>query len=194
MPRGPRQVYKNAFLSITSRGNNKRVLFRKEKDYKYFAQLLLRYKIKHKFKLYHYCIMRNHLHLLLQIKDSASLAKIMQGMQLAYFHYFRKRYGYVGRLWQGRFYSKLIEDDKYLLTAGLYMEKNPVRAGIVKDPKNYAWSSYNCYAFGIKNQLVDYDFYYLKLGITEKKRESEYREIMGCYIQEMENHTSLLVH
>ena len=166
------------------------MLCRKEKDYRYFKNLLLRYKLKHKFRLYHYCVMQNHLHLLLQVEDSASLAKIMQGMQLAYFHYFRKRYGYVGRLWQGRFYSKLIENDKYLLTAGLYMERNPVRAGIVKDPKDYEWSSYNYYAYGEKDSLADYDNHYLGLGDDKNKRQCEYRKIMKAYILEMENRTS----
>ena len=186
MPRGPRAVYENAILNVTSRGNNKRIIFKKEKDFKHFKELLLKYKAEYGLKVYHYCLMRNHLHLLLKILNPASLARIMQGLQLAYFHYFRKRYGYVGRFWQGRFHSKLVEDDKYLLTAGLYIERNPVRAGLVKSPSEYKWSSYHVYANGIDDQLIDLDPYYLSLSEDEEERRRIYQEIMQEYL-EMEN-------
>ena len=183
MPRGPRIVYRNALLNITSRGNNKRIIFKKEKDYKYFELLLLRYKSKYRFLIYHYCLMRNHLHLLLKIADSTTLCKAMQGIQLAYFHYFRRKYGYVGRFWQGRFYSKIVENDKYLLTAGLYSERNPVRAGFVNDPREYKWSSYNAYANGVKDLLVTFDPHYLSLGNNSNERQETYKEMMSSYLK-----------
>ena len=127
--------------------------------------------------------MRNHFHLLMKITDAITLSKIMQGLQLAYFHYFNKRYGYTGRFWQGRFHSKPIEDEKYLLTAGLYIEKNPVRAGLVKNPTEYKWSSYNVYAYGIKDPLIDLDPHYLSLDNNKKERERIYKEIMRGYLE-----------
>lgn len=99
MPRGPREVFKNAILNVTSRGNNKRIIFRKNKDYIYFRNLLHKYKAVGKLKIYHYCLMPNHVHLLMKINDPESLARAMKGLQLAYFHYFRRKYGYVGRFW-----------------------------------------------------------------------------------------------
>jgi putative transposase len=186
MPRGPRVVYEDALLNITSRGNNKRIIFRKEKDYRYFKKLLLRYKFRYKLRIYHYSLMRNHVHLLLKIINPITLSKAMQGLQLAYFHYYRRRYGYVGRFWQGRFYSKVVKDDRYLLTAGLYIERNPVRAGLVKYPAEYKWSSYNVYAYGIEDPLVDLDPHYHSLGNNEKERHKAYREIMVSYLK-MEN-------
>ncbi len=186
MPRGPRAIYKDAILNVTSRGNNKRIIFRKKKDYKYFIQLLLKYKFKYKFRIYHYCLMRNHVHILLKVIDPIALSKALQGFQLAYYHYFRRKYGYVGRFWQGRFYSKVVKDDKYLLTAGFYIEKNPVKTGLVEDPSKYKWSSYNVYAYGIKDPLVDLDPYYRGLANNDRERERAYRELMCGYLK-MEN-------
>lgn len=183
MPRGPRIVYKNAFLVVTSRGNNKRILFRKEKDYKYFRNLLIKYKTKYKLTIYHYCFMRNHVHLLLKIDAPISLSRAMHGLQLSYFQYFSRRYGYVGRLWQGRFHSKPVNNDRYLLTAGLYIEGNPVRAKVVNYPDEYKWSSYNAYAGGEKDLLIEPDPYYLGLGDNEKQRQARYIAIMNDYLK-----------
>lgn len=182
MSRGPRMIYNDAIVNVASRGNNKRIIFRKEKDFEYFKKLLLKYKKIYAFKLYHYCLMRNHIHLLLKTNNAISLAKTMQGLQLSYFHYFRRRYGYVGRFWQGKFYSKLIEYDTYLLTAGLYIEKNPFKAGLVKDPREYKWSSYNTYAYGVKDPLIDLNPYYLGLSDNQMERCKIYKDMMRGYL------------
>ena len=182
MPRGPREVEENAIVNVVSRGNNKRLIFRKEKDYIYYKTLLMRYLARYKLKLYHYCLMANHIHLLMKILTPTNLAKCMQSLQQAYFHYFRRKYGYVGRFWQGRFYSKLVEDDDYLLTAGLYIERNPVKAGMVDDPSEYKWSSYNVYAYGAKDSLVTLNLYYIGLGNNDIERRREYIKLMWSYL------------
>ena len=183
MPRSARKIYANAIISITSRGNNKRILFKKCKDYKFFKGLLLKYKLRYNFILYHYCLMRNHIHLLLKINNEESISKIMQGMQLSYFNYYKKKYGYVGRFWQGRFYSKLVEDEKYFLTSSFYIEGNPVKAGLVKDPAEYQWSSYNKYVYGKNDLLVDLDEYYLSLSDNKKTRQDIYGELVKNYLK-----------
>ncbi len=127
--------------------------------------------------------MRNHIHLLLQITNPETLAKIMQGIQLAYFHHFRRRYGYVGRFWQGRFYSKLVKNDSYLLTAGLYIERNPFKAGLVNSLEEYKWSSYNTYAYGVKDSLIDFNPYYVGLSDDEIERHKIYRDMMESYVK-----------
>lgn len=186
MPRGPRVICEDAIVNVTSRGNNKRIVFRKEKDFQYFKMLLFKYKKRFLFKLHHYCLMKTHVHLLLRISNPITLAKTMQGLQLSYFHYFRRKYGYVGRFWQGRFYSKIIKDDNYLLTAGLYIERNPYRASCVNNPSKYKWSSYNVYAHGVKDSLIDPSDYYVGLGKTETERTKIYRGLMESYLK-MEN-------
>lgn len=181
MPRGPRVVYENAVLSITSRGNNKRRIFRKKKDYLYFKKLLLKYAFVFSIQIYHYCLMKNHFHLVTKIRSPESLAKAMKALQLAYLYYYKKDRPYVGRFWQGRFYSKIIKDDKYLLTSGLYIEDNPVRAGAVKKSEHYPWSSYRAYAFGNEDPLVTQNPYFLGLGENNQVREERYRELMEEY-------------
>lgn len=182
MPRGPRKIYDNALLNITSRGNNKKTIFRKNLDYIVFKKILFRFEKECKIKLHHYCLMKNHIHLILKISNKESLSKFMHKLQLSYFYHFKKRYEYVGRFWQGRFHSKLIENESYLLTAGLYVEANPVRAKISKTPSQSKWTSYNSYAYGKKDLLIELDPYYLSLGNKKTERQRIYREIMQRYL------------
>ena len=182
MPRGPREIYEDAILNVTSRGNNKKIIFKKDKDYIYFKNLLFKYKMEGGFKIYHYCLMRNHVHILLKVTEPSAFSRAMKGLQLSYFHYFQRRYSYVGRFWQGRFHSKLVENETYLLRAGLYIEANPIRANIVKSPDDSRWSSYNVYANGAKDILVDWDPYYLSLDGAIEKKQLIYRDIMQTYL------------
>ncbi|MEW6095865.1 MAG: hypothetical protein AB1567_04980 [bacterium] len=105
------------------------------------------------------------------------MSKAMQGITLSYTQWHHKKYGSVGYLWQGRFKSMVIERDAYLLECGRYIERNPLRAGIVSDPGKYQWSSYRVYALGEDNNLVDIDPLYESLGkdvITRQKKYKEY--------------------
>ena len=178
MPRGPRIVPEEGTFHITLRGNNKRRVFRYVREYKYFLSLLERYKRKHKFLLYHYVLMINHIHLCLKTSVDTNLAKLMQGLELAFFHYKNKRSGYVGHLFQGKFYSKHIHDDAYLLTSSLYIERNPVDACIVEDPADYRWTSYRYYAYGEDNSLIDTNPFYFELSKNEHERRQIYRKLM----------------
>lgn len=184
MPRGPRIAPKYSTFHIMNRGNNKHHIFRRDCEYNYFKKLLLRYKKKYQFLLYHYSVMKNHFHLALFATGKTDIAKLMHGLQLSYTHYQKKRRQYVGYLWQGRFVSRIIEDDKYLLTAGIYIEQNPVEAGITELPEQYKWSSYKHYAFGEKDPLIDTNPLYFDLGATEKERQMAYRQIMAATITE----------
>ncbi len=93
-------------------------------------------------------------------------------------NHYKNKYGYAGHFWQDRFKSLLIEKDEYLLACGLYIERNPVRAKIVDSPKRYLHSSYNYYAYGKENDLIDRDVYYGELGRNGKERQEEYRCLM----------------
>lgn len=117
---------------------------------------------------------------------------MMQGIQLAYYHYQQKRRRYVGHLWQGRFKSIVIKDDKYLLGAGLYIERNPVEAGIIKDPIDYPWSSYRYYALGEKDFLVNPNLLYEDLGEKPEIRQAEYKKLMLSRIKELEYRKELV--
>ena len=152
MPRRPRVLLDNVCYHIITRGNERRVTFKNENDYKKYISLLLSYKTKYSFKIYGWCIMKNHVHMIL---ESMCLSKVMHGINLSYAKYFRFKYPSVGHFWQDRFKSYIIQKDKYLINAITYIEYNPVRAKIVSRPEDYKWSSYNARILGKGYKLLD---------------------------------------
>jgi len=180
MPRPLRITLPNLPFHILDRGNNHQVVFRDEKDFIYFLKLLKRYKKELKFKLYHLCLMPNHIHLMIEPTIEGSLSKIMMRLTLAYSAYFNGKYKAVGHVWQGRYKSSLIDKEGYFIWCGIYIELNPVRAGLVARPEDWRWSSYRFYAFEETNplikELIDIDPYYQDLGNTPKERQRKYRE------------------
>lgn len=187
MPRTARIAPKENVYHILTRGNNRQDVFKDEKDYQKYIEVLKRYKEKFKFKLYHYVLMRNHIHLVLETTEKGgSLAEIMKGINLSYAQYFKGRYRHIGHFWQDRYKSIIISKDDYLLACGSYVELNPVRAKVVDDPKDYRWSSYNAYAYGKKNILVDEHSIYKKLSEKEAERRKKYRDFVRGMIKEKE--------
>lgn len=119
--------------------------------------------------------MNNHVHLLLEPSTSDVLSRFMLKLNLAYAHYFQKKYGGVGHLWQGRYKSILVAKDSYCLSCAAYIELNPVAAGIVQDPEAYPWSSYHHSAFGTHNPLVHPNPFFGGLGNTVEEQRDAYR-------------------
>ena len=185
MPRAARVAPKEHVYHILTRGNNRQDIFKDERDYKKYLELLQRYKEKYKFKLYHYVLMRNHVHLVLETTElGGSLAEIMKGINLSYAQYFKGRYRHTGHFWQDRYKSILVSKDEYLLACGSYVELNPVRAKVVEDPKDYKWSSYTVYAYGEKHGLVDEHPIYKRLSKEETERRKRYREFVRGMLRE----------
>ncbi|NQT06642.1 MAG: transposase [Candidatus Omnitrophica bacterium] len=152
MSRGSRLILEDVCYHVITRGNEKRITFHDDNDYEKYLKLLLRYKSKYRFRLYGWCLMNNHVHMLL---DSASLSKAMHGISLSYAKYFKHRYESVGHFWQDRFKSYVIQKDKYLINCITYIEYNPVRANIVSRPEDYKWSSYKARILGKGSKLLD---------------------------------------
>jgi putative transposase len=142
MPTGPRLLIEKAFYHLITRGNQQQAVFLLERDYQKFISSLRKYKKKYRFLLYGFCLMPNHVHLVGEPLEIKNLSKFMQCLNRSYTAYFNKRYDKVGHLWQGRFKSKVIVKDRYVLDCIQYIEFNPVRANIVKSAANYLWSSY----------------------------------------------------
>jgi len=138
----PRILIENACYHLIARGNQKQRIFRDQEDFKEYLERLKAYKRKFNFKLYAYCLMPNHVHLLGQIEVSKDLSKFMQGVTLSYTLFYNQKYTGVGHLWQGRFKNKVIIKDQYLVDCISYIELNPVRAEIAKIAYEYPWSSY----------------------------------------------------
>lgn len=179
MPRPPRPLVDGGCYHLIARGNNRQFLFTEEAAFHYFLDGLARAKTRSPAKLYHYCLMSNHLHLLLAIERGADLPKFMQHLLQGYGRWYQHRVGHSGHVWQGRYKNPLVAKDSYFLEAGRYIERNPLRAKLVTDPKNYPWSSYAFYAYGTDNALVDEDPYYASLGSTAYRRQEAYREFVS---------------
>jgi len=185
MPRTARIAPDEHVYHILTRGNNRQDVFRDEGDWKKYREILQKYKGKYKFRLYHYALMRNHIHLVLETTDKGGrLSEIMKGINLSYAQYFKSRYRHIEHFWQDRYKSILISKDDYLLACGSYVELNPVRARVVQDPKDYRWSSYNIYAYGKKDTIVDEHPIYRELSRDETKRREKYREFVKGMIKE----------
>jgi len=128
MPRTARVAPSEHVYHVLTRGNNRQGVFEDEEDFRKYLDMLLRYKEKYQFKMYHYVLMTNHVHLVIEPSESGgSLSEIMKGINLAYAQHFKRRYNHTGHFWQDRYKSIIISKDEYLLACGSYVELNPVR-------------------------------------------------------------------
>src|SRR5690242_9653075 len=143
MPRTPRrwQWTEAACYHVMDRGHNRETIFADDEDRRHFLKLLARYRDRFDLRLYHYCLMGNHFHVLVQLGEARRLSALMAGLLRSYTHHFHRRHGFVGRLWQGRFKAPAIEAEGYLLSCGRYVERNPAEARLVALPWEYGWSS-----------------------------------------------------
>jgi len=178
MPRIARIIKNEGVFHVISRGNNKQWIFHDDEDFRKFLNLLELHKKSKPFYLYHYAILNNHFHLLLEPYPGQSISKIMQGIKLSYFYYYRKKYNYFGHLFQNRFKSILIEKDSHLLSCGSYIELNPVRAGITNSAEEYPYSSCTYYTQGKCQSLIDLDPVYLELSNQKDERIKLYKELI----------------
>ena len=142
MPRGARVLLDNALYHLITRGNQKQKVFIEDIDFEKYLKRLRQYKREFKFKLYGFCLMPNHIHLMGEIEQKENLAKFMQCLNSSYSVYFNSKYQKVGHLWQERFKSKVIVKDRHVLDCLNYIELNPVRANMIDTVYQYPWSSY----------------------------------------------------
>ena len=138
-----RLLIHNACYHIFTRGNQKQNVFLEDEDFQFYLSQLKRYKRKYQFLLYAYCLMPNHVHLLGEPLSPEKLPKLMQCLQRSYTAYFNEKYDKVGHLWQGRFKTKIITKDQYLITCFNYIEYNPIRSNLAKNPQEYKFCSYS---------------------------------------------------
>lgn len=186
MPRGPRIVVPGIPHHVVHRGNNRQQLFRCDRDYFVLIKNIKEAKEKFNCLLYAYCFMKNHIHMIIQPKEVDGLSKMIKLVAGRYTRYVNKTYERTGTLWEGRFKSSPIEQERYLLGCIKYIELNPVRAGVVENPAEYRWSSCSIRAFGKKNSLVDLDPYYIELGKTPQERAKAYKQWLKSFIAEEE--------
>ena len=155
MPRTAREKSESGIYHIMLRGINQQNIFEDEEDNKKFIDILERYKTEIGYKIYAYCLMGNHVHLLVK-EGKEEFSNTMKRIGTAYVYWYNWQYGRKGHLFQDRYKSEAVENDRYFLTVLRYIHQNPIKAGLVKDIETYEWSSYKEY-IGEKG-IVDTDF------------------------------------
>ncbi len=125
---------------VTQRGNRRQQTFFSDKDYQFYLELMSEWCQKHKVDIWAYCLMPNHIHLIAVPETKEGLNLAIGEAHRRYTRHVNFREGWRGHLWQGRF-SSFIMDERYLFSCARYVELNPVRAGLVKKPEAWRWSS-----------------------------------------------------
>ena len=154
MARRPRLFAPALLYHVIVRGNQRQKTFLSDQDYQAYLARLAKYRKKYDYSLYAYCLMPNHVHLLLESSDQP-LAKFMQGLQQSYSQYFNLRHRKVGHVFQGRYKAIICEKDEYLLELIRYIHLNPVRAEMVKRPEQYRYSGHRVYLDGKRTDVLD---------------------------------------
>jgi len=178
MPRTRRLIPEDSAVHIMCRGNNKQNIFHNDSDKLYYWRVLMELKVENNVDIFHYCIMDNHVHLIVWLTRASNFPKFMKQLNLLYYNYYKRTYGYCGHVWQGRYKSNIIQNDAHLLQCGKYIELNPVRAGIVSLPEEYAFSSYRHYACGRPDAVVSDSPVYLDLADQPQARRERYIEFV----------------
>lgn len=141
---------------VYNRGNRKQIIFNDNKDYKKYLERLREYKKKHNASVLAYCLMPNHLHLLIRQNGPQPLSLLMQRLHTSYSMHYNKRYETVGHVFQDRSYFKIVDKDEYLMHLSRYIHLNP--QGIVSKLPSYKWSSYPEYIGEIEDPIADTKF------------------------------------
>lgn len=169
MPRDARVRSKSRIYHIMLRGINRQDIFEDDKDVERLLETIKKYKEVSKFNIFAYCIMSNHIHMLVREKEE-SISNAIKRISSSYVFWYNKKYERCGHLFQERFKSEAVESDEYFMTVLRYIHQNPVKAGITKNMQDYRWSSYKEYIE--KAETVDIDFV-LDMFSTDRKKAVE---------------------
>ena len=153
MPRTARVVAEGLPHHVTQRGNRRTDIFLDDDDRVKYLDFLERYGKKHGMEILAYCLMSNHVHLVVVPKQAASLAHALAAAHTRYAQFFNWKYHQSGHLWQGRFFSCVL-DEQHTLAAVRYVERNPLRAGLVGRPWDYRWSSARAHISEMKGSVL----------------------------------------
>lgn len=184
MPRGPRLAVANIPWHIVQRGNNRNICFFRESDYRYYLKMLSELTHEHGCQVHAYCLMTNHVHLLLTPDSELGPSLLMKHLGQRYVQYVNAIYERTGTLWDGRYKSCLAQDEHYALCCYRYIELNPVRAGLVAEPEDYPWSSFHSNGLGVFSDLLSPHYTYEALGQSTSERCKTYRELVESQIQQ----------
>jgi putative transposase len=182
MGRLARTVGDGLIYHAINRGNNRGDVLTDEADRIAFLEALAKTKERYPFRLFGYCLMTNHFHLLLRPEAGQSISRILQSLAVAHTWRYHKRHHTTGHVWQGRFKSPVIQDDSHLLVVLRYIEANPLRAKMIRDLADYPWSSFPCHCLGQEDPLLSPFPEWEELGRSEAERRRRWRAKV-CAVQ-----------
>lgn len=186
MARKPRLVLPGVALHIVQRGNDRMACFKDDSDYLFYLGRLRALAPRHECNVHAYCLMRNHVHLLITPDTGSGCAMLMKELSQPYAHYFNTRYARTGTLWEGRYRACVAESARYVIACYRYIELNPVRAGVVGHPGLYPWSSYAVNCGERADPLIVSHAEFDALALHEQQRRVVYRDLLN---QGLDQHT-----
>ena len=181
MPRYPRAFIAGYAHHIVQRGHDRQPVFATAPDYENYLANLAEQKALLGMRVYAYCLMTNHVHLIVQPESEGDaisrLIRVLAARQTRYTNRLERR---TGTLWEGRFKASVIDREAYLMACTRYVDLNPVRAGMVASPEHYGWSSYRARAgYGAPCAWLDSDPCYAALGCDLAERQMRYRDYVA---------------
>jgi len=184
MPRAARVIVPDLTVHIVQRGHDRQACFFDESDYRSYLGYLGEFAVKFSCSVHAYCLMTNHVHLLVTPHTPDSCAKLMKNVGQQHVQRINSRRGRTGTLWEGRFYSCPVPTDRYMLACYRYIELNPLRAGMVARPSEYRWSSYGANAAGERSALLTPHAAYLAIAEDAKRRAQMYQDMCNASLDD----------
>ena len=184
MARPSRQLLPGVAVHVIQRGVNRVPCFRLDADYLVYLSHLRCLSAKYGCAVHAYCLMTNHVHLLLTPDSAHSCTSLMRDLGRRYVPYFNSRHERTGTLWEGRFRSCIAESARYVLACYRYVELNPVRAGMVNHPGDYLWSSYAVNSGARSDPFLSQHPEFAALASDEAKRHATYRALVSSELEE----------
>ena len=181
MPRIARVIATEHPHHITQRGNNRAIVFFDDEDRLTYLKLLAVYAEKHHFQIWAYCLMDNHIHLLAVPETETSLARGIGLTNQVYTQYLNRKLNQSGRIWQNRFFSCVVENDQYLWSVARYIERNPVKVGLVDKAEACRWSSAKAHITGANDNLLGTTLWF------SPQEQSAYAEFIVAEDEETDN-------
>jgi putative transposase len=179
MPRLQRYFAPGVAAHIVQRGHNRAACFRRDNDYLLYLLHLRELSERHGCDIHAYCLMTNHVHLLLTPSTTHACIALMRDLGQRYVQHFNRSYGRKGTLWEGRYGSFLAESARYVIACYRYIELNPVDAGIVADPAAYSWSSYAANTGTRVDSLIKPHTEFLALASEAPERQASYARLIA---------------
>lgn len=180
MARHPRLIFPDVALHVLQRGNNRQDCFFQDNDRLVYLSVLRDLARLRQCAIHAYCLMTNHVHMLITPPSAIACSLLMRDLLRCYAAYFNRRYSRTGSLWQRPFRSCLVDSSDYVLACYRYIERNPVRAGMVPAPSAYPWSSHHGNAGARMDQLLTPHVEYLALSAEAAARNAAYQDLLSA--------------